>query len=224
MFVFVGKMSDDTSKLLKNNVTANKIKPEKIMDMPNFGNFLLNQVKEETIDKLPTELDKQKLNIFKKISSKSKETLENPQQKSKDLASVGNTSSVLGVDEQYRNDNEIKQEDKKSSLQNHIMNNNALRVPEEGVTNMMSPSSDDMCSYGEMSPPRTPGTPKTPEISIPMEQKKKKKDKSGKKKEPKINTPKSNINFKKVMIVTCFVYTINFSLVLVNSNSRYKNR
>lgn len=201
-------MTDESPRSVKNNVGTGKGKTEKIVNMQNSGDSLFNEPKDETIDKLPTELDKQKLNIFKKISSKSKDTLESPQQKSRDSAFGENMSSVIGADLQGRHDNDIRQDDKKLTLQNHLVNNKALRS-EEGVTNMLSPSSDGINSYSEMSPPRTPGTPKTPEINLPVEQKKKKKDKSSKKKDQKINLPK-NVTSKKVN----FLVLLNLKIIL----------
>lgn len=205
-------MSDDTPKLLKNNLTVNKIKSEKTVDiMQSAGNLTLNDTKDETIEKLPTAVSHQKLNIFKKISSKPKETLENSQQKSKDSAPNLIMPNMVGVNEQN--------DDKKLNMQNHLTNNNAVRLPEGGTSSIMSPNSDDM--YAEISPPRTPGNPKTPDMNLPaVEQRKKKKDKSGKKKEQKNNAVKCGFETKKVTILSCkIVLTLEVMIEYFTTNT-----
>lgn len=205
-FFFKGKIVGDSPKHMKNAIP--KIKAEKNIDvMQHSGVSMLNDIKEEPVDKLPIEPDKQKLNIFKKISSKPRDDKDrdmlDPQQKYKDLNSRENSSSITTDDERYHNNASIKQEDKKTNFQSPVINNNVLRVPgaEDGISNMMSPGSD-VYMFDDMSSPGTPSTPKTPELNLPNVpfEKKKKKDKSGKKKEPKIKTPKSSISPKKVII------------------------
>jgi transcription initiation factor TFIID subunit 3 len=174
----------------------------------NTGNIPLTDRKEEVVDKLPIEPDKQKLNIFKKISSKPKEDKDkevlDSQHKLKELAPSETPSSLIVSDnERHRNDVPVKQEDKKSIVQSPLANNNTTRttLADDGVVDMMSPGSD-VYMFDDMSPPGTPSTPKTPELNVPnvsMEQKKKRKEKTGKKKEPKPKTLKNTVSPKKVM-------------------------
>lgn len=80
------------------------------------------------------------------------------------------------------------------------------------MVDMQSPSSDVYMFDTDISPPGTPSsTPKTPELNVPtvVEQKRKKKEKSGKKKEPKLKSPKQCVSPKKVntfsyVIALCF--------------------
>ncbi|XP_003427022.2 transcription initiation factor TFIID subunit 3 isoform X1 [Nasonia vitripennis] len=186
------------------HVKSSKIKAEKVdIDMGLVANnpLLLNDRKEEAIIKLPIEPDKQKLNIFKKITPKSKEDKEMLDVQQKFDSRENFSAFNMEYDKQQRNDL-VKQEDKKPIVQNIIVNNNVPRVPEDvGLTDMMSPNSDTYMF--DMSPPGTPRTPKTPELSLPAHvplEKKKKKDKTGKKKEPKQKIPKNNPSPKKARL------------------------
>lgn len=204
-FLGKGSSGNSNSRQVKNTVPNNKMKVEKMDIIQNLDNSFLNDRKEEMIDKLPIEPDKQKLNIFKKISSKSKEDKEKESdflQKAK-LTSENSSNLMLDESDKYRSDLVIKQEDKKAMVQSPIVNNNTVRTPgtEDNVTNMMSPGSGSDVYMFDMSPPGTPSTPKTPELSvtnISTEPKKKKKDKSGKKKDSKPKTPRSSVSPKKV--------------------------
>ncbi|XP_011708270.1 PREDICTED: transcription initiation factor TFIID subunit 3 isoform X2 [Wasmannia auropunctata] len=169
--------------------------------------------KEETVDKLPSEPDKQKLNIFKKISKpreekekdkdkdKDKETTE--PHKYKDILNSRENSPGLVIDVEnaekhaHRNDADAKggREEKKTphTPDVHIQSDSDL-------ADVQSLSSDVyMFDDADISPPGTPSTPKTPELSVPTvpEQKRKKKEKSGKKKEAKVKNPKQCISPKK---------------------------
>lgn len=185
------------------HVKPAKIKTEKMIDMGlNAINPLLNERKDEAIDKLPIEPDKQKLNIFKKISSKSKEDKEREMLDLQHKFDSPEDFSTLNTEYDKQRNDLIKQEDKKPIVQNLVVNNNVPRVPgSQDVTDMMSPSSDAFMF--DMSPPGTPRTPKTPELSVPHVslEKKKKKDKTGKKKEPKPKIPKNIISPKKVISI-----------------------
>ncbi|XP_011496850.1 PREDICTED: transcription initiation factor TFIID subunit 3 isoform X2 [Ceratosolen solmsi marchali] len=205
-----GKISGGSPKHIKNIPTINKVKVERVIDVTqNTENISLNERKEEVVDKLPIEPDKQKLNIFKKISSKPKEDKEKEvidlQHKLKDHACSDNSPSLIISDnERNRNDILVKQEDKKSILQSPLANNCAARatVTDDGVVDMMSPGSD-VYMFDDMSPPGTPSTPKTPELNVPnvtMEQKKKRKEKTGKKKETKLKSLKNTVSPKKARL------------------------
>ncbi|XP_020280557.1 transcription initiation factor TFIID subunit 3 [Pseudomyrmex gracilis] len=181
-----------------------KVKTEKVIDLTN--DLPVAEKKEDNIDKLPSEPDKQKLNIFKKISKpreekdKDKETLET---KHKDtLDHSRDHSPELVIDDNnaekhaHRNDAEAKggREEKKTphTPDVHIQ-------PDSDQTDMQSPPSDVyMFDDADISPPGTPSTPKTPELSVPTvpEQKRKKKEKS-KKKESKLKSPKQCVSPKK---------------------------
>ncbi|XP_046485681.1 transcription initiation factor TFIID subunit 3 isoform X1 [Neodiprion pinetum] len=160
---------------------------------------LVQERKEEKVDKLPSEPDKQKLNIFKKISKprddKEKDTTEN---KHKDLDSRESSPGLI-IDENIEKlnrkiDAEAKTEEKKTphTPDVHVQ-------PDSGdPTGLQSPSSD-IYMFDDMSPPGTPSTPKTPELNVPVviDQKKKRKEK-GKKKETKLKSPKQCISPKKI--------------------------
>ncbi|XP_012258463.1 transcription initiation factor TFIID subunit 3 isoform X2 [Athalia rosae] len=161
--------------------------------------------KDDNVDKLPSEPDKQKLNIFKKISKprddKEKEPSEN---KYKDLDSRESSPGLI-IDENTdklnrRNDTEVKTEEKKTP---HTPD---VHVPADGdLTGLQSPSSD-VYMFDDMSPPGTPSTPKTPELNVPVvtDQKKKRKEK-GKKKETKLRSPKQCISPKKIKMTNDLV-------------------
>lgn len=136
----------------------------------------MTDFKEEPVDKLPTEPDKQKLNFFKKISKPKDD-------RDRDLLTNETTKHSMNVD--------IKQEEEKLLPPVAILNNNLERIPKPDFQHR-----ELATSFDDMSPPGTPKTPKTPElcnITTPNDQKKKRKERSSKKKEkePKIRTPKS---------------------------------
>lgn len=182
-----------------------KIKPEKVMDVTN--DLPVAEKKEDNVDKLPSEPDKQKLNIFKKISKpreekdKDKETTETKHSKDTVVDHSRDHSPQLIIDdtnaEKHRNDVDAKggREEKKTphTPDVHVQ-------PDGDLTDMQSPSSDVyMFDDADISPPGTPSTPKTPELSVPTvpEQKRKKKEK-GKKKDSKLKSPKQCVSPKKV--------------------------
>ncbi|XP_012543687.1 transcription initiation factor TFIID subunit 3 isoform X2 [Monomorium pharaonis] len=189
--------------------TQPKVKTDKVVDLTD--NSVAVEKKEETVDKLPSEPDKQKLNIFKKISKpreekdKDKETTE--PHKYKDALDSRENSPELIIDIEnaekhvHRNDTDPKggrSEEKKTphTPDVHIQSDSDL-------ADVQSLSSDVyMFDDADISPPGTPSTPKTPELSVPTvpEQKRKKKEKSGKKKEPKLKNPKQCISPKKTKL------------------------
>lgn len=186
---------------------------EKVIDLTNASQPA--EKKEVTVDKLPSEPDKQKLNIFKKISKpreekdkdKDKETAE-PPHKYKDLGSR-ECSPALIIDENiekqhaaaHRNDvvADVKRVEEKKTPHTPDVH---VGPTYTDVVDVQSPSSDVyMFDDTDISPPGTPSsTPKTPELNVPtvVEQKRKKKEKSSKKKEPKLKSPKQCVSPKKV--------------------------
>lgn len=183
-------------------VTQPKTKVEK-SEPSNAASGL--EKKDDNVDKLPSEPDKQKLNIFKKISKprddKEKELSDN---KYKNLDSR-ESSPGLVIDENNeklnrRHEAESKPEEKKTPHTPDVHNQ-----PDSGdLTGLQSPSSD-VYMFDDMSPPGTPSTPKTPELNVPVlnDQKKKRKEK-GKKKETKSKSPKQCISPKKVATPVTF--------------------
>ncbi|XP_014613900.1 PREDICTED: transcription initiation factor TFIID subunit 3 isoform X1 [Polistes canadensis] len=177
-----------------------KAKPEKVIDLTSSPP--LPERKDDNIDKLPSEPDKQKLNIFKKIS-KSREDKEKEipeQHKHKELDSRESSPGLI-IDENlekhaHKNDSEVKKEEKKTPHTPDVHVH-----PEGDLIDIQSPSSD-VYMFDDMSPPGTPSTPKTPELNVPtsIDQKKKKKEKSNKKKESKIRSPKRCVSPKKTKI------------------------
>ncbi|XP_025988155.2 transcription initiation factor TFIID subunit 3 isoform X2 [Solenopsis invicta] len=196
------KSAASSPKSLK--TTQPKVKADKVVDLTD--NSVAVEKKEEPVDKLPSEPDKQKLNIFKKISKpreekdKDKETTE--PHKYKDTLDSRENSPELVIDVEnaekhaHRNDVDPKggREEKKTphTPDVHIQS-------DSDVADVQSLSSDVYIFDDAISPPGTPSTPKTPELSVPTvpEQKRKKKEKSGKKKEPKLKNPKQCISPKK---------------------------
>ncbi|XP_023246704.1 transcription initiation factor TFIID subunit 3 [Copidosoma floridanum] len=212
-----GKLAGTSPKQTKNNVS--KIKVDKSDNLSNLSIPFMNERKDEPVDKLPIEPDKQKLNIFKKISSKPKEdkdrVFSDPQHKLKEAPQENLFPNVTDL-ERYRVDPMIKQEDKKPILpQNSLLNNNLVRASEDNVMSMMSPGSDGFMFDMSPSQLRVPSTPKTPELSVPNpvmafdQQKKKRKEKGGKKKEPKIKAPKNIISPKKARLSNDSVTDLN---------------
>ncbi|XP_076172400.1 TBP-associated factor 3 isoform X1 [Ptiloglossa arizonensis] len=172
--------------------TEPKTKPEKIVDLT--GGSPPTEKKEDNIDKLPSEPDKQKLNIFKKISKpredKDKDTLE--QHKYKELDSRESSPGLIideNIDKQIvRNDNDVKHEEKKTPHTPDVH----LQPDGGELIDPQSPGSD-VYMFDDMSPPGTPSTPKTPELNMPTtptDHKKKRKEKINKKKELKSRSPK----------------------------------
>lgn len=185
-----------------------KVKTEKVIDLTDSSPA--TDKKEETVDKLPSEPDKQKLNIFKKISKpreekeKDKEALE--PHKYKDNLDSRENSPELIIDMEntekhaHRNDVDAKGREEKKTP--HTPDVHAQ--PDGDLVDVQSPSSDVyMFDDADISPPGTPSTPKTPELSVPTvpEQKRKKKEKSGKKKEHKLKSPKQCVSPKKVKYI-----------------------
>ncbi|XP_018057154.1 PREDICTED: transcription initiation factor TFIID subunit 3 isoform X1 [Atta colombica] len=183
-----------------------KVKTEKIVELIDVSPAV--EKKEETVDKLPSEPDKQKLNIFKKISKpreeKDKEITE--PHKYKDILDSRENSPELIIDVEnaekhvHRNDAEPKggREEKKTphTPDVHIQSDSDL-------ADVQSLSSDVyIFDDADISPPGTPSTPKTPELNVPTvpEQKRKKKEKSSKKKELKLKNPKQCISPKKTKL------------------------
>ncbi|XP_015584761.1 transcription initiation factor TFIID subunit 3 isoform X2 [Cephus cinctus] len=177
-----------------------KVKNEKVIDLTSSPP--LPDRKEDNIDKLPSEPDKQKLNIFKKISKpredKEKEAPE--QHKYKELDSRESSPGLI-IDENiekysHRNDIDGKREEKKTphTPDVHVQHDSDLGA-------LQSPSSD-VYMFDDMSPPGTPSTPKTPELNVPapIDQKKKRKDKSSRKKESKLKSPKHCVSPKKIKV------------------------
>lgn len=191
--------STGSPKLSK--ATQQKVKTDKVIDLTEESSPI--EKKGDIIDKLPSESDKQKLNIFKKIpkareeKDKDKEGLE--MLKYKDLDSR-ESSPALIIDENtekqtHRTDVEAKREEKKTP---HTPD---VHVPPDGdFMELQSPSSD-VYMFDDMSPPGTPSTPKTPEVNVPTaaDQKRKKKDKGNKK--SKLKTPKPCVSPKKVRFI-----------------------
>ncbi|XP_025157013.1 transcription initiation factor TFIID subunit 3 isoform X1 [Harpegnathos saltator] len=197
--------SPKPSKVVQPKIKAT----EKVIDLTDSSPLV--EKKEDTIDKLPSEPDKQKLNIFKKISKpreekdKDKETVE-PPHKHKDLNSR-ECSPALIIDENtekqhavHRNDivDTAKRNEEKKTPHTPDVH---VQLTDGDLVDVQSPSSDVyMFDDTDISPPGTPSsTPKTPELNVPtvLEQKRKKKEKSGKKKEPKLKSPKQCVSPKK---------------------------
>lgn len=181
--------------------TQLKTKPEKIIDLTGRSPPS-NERKEDNIDKLPSEPDKQKLNIFKKISKpredKDKDISE--QHKYKELDSR-ESSPALVIDENIdkqtlRNDIDVKREEKKTPHTPDVH-----FQPDGGeLIDLQSPGSD-VYMFDDMSPPGTPSTPRTPELNMPTtptDHKKKRKEKLNKKREIKSRSPKHYVSPKKV--------------------------
>ncbi|KAK2587163.1 hypothetical protein KPH14_002916 [Odynerus spinipes] len=177
-----------------------KAKPEKVIDLTSSPPP--TERKEDNIDKLPSEPDKQKLNIFKKISKprEDKEKESSEQHKHKELDSRESSPGLI-IDENtekhaHKNDSEAKKEEKKTPHTPDVHVH-----PDGDSIDIQSPSSD-VYMFDDMSPPGTPSTPKTPELNVPTptDQKKKKKEKSNKKKESKIRSPKRCVSPKKTKL------------------------
>ncbi|XP_076641348.1 TBP-associated factor 3 isoform X2 [Halictus rubicundus] len=182
--------------------TEPKVKPEKVIDVAAAPPSV--EKKEDTIGKLPSEPDKQKLNIFKKISKpredKEKDTSE--QHKYKELDSRESSPGLI-IDENndkqaLRNDIEVKHEEKKAP---HTPD---VHIQPDGGELIDLPSPDsDVYMFDDMSPPGTPSTPRTPELNMPptpTDHKKKRKEKISKKKELKSRSPKHCTSPKKTKL------------------------
>ncbi|XP_043800787.1 transcription initiation factor TFIID subunit 3 isoform X3 [Apis laboriosa] len=179
--------------------TQPKTKPEKIIDLTGRSPPS-NERREDNIDKLPSEPDKQKLNIFKKISKpredKDKDISEH---KYKELDSR-ESSPALVIDENIdkqtlRNDIDVKREEKKTPHTPDVH----LQPDGGELIDLQSPGSD-VYMFDDMSPPGTPSTPRTPELNMPTtptDHKKKRKEKLNKKREIKSRSPKHYVSPKK---------------------------
>ncbi|XP_076386657.1 TBP-associated factor 3 isoform X12 [Megachile rotundata] len=176
-----------------------KTKTEKVNDLVDSSSTV--ERKEDNIDKLPSEPDKQKLNIFKKISKpredKDKDTSE--QHKYKELDSRESSPGLIideNIDKQMLcNDNDAKREEKKAPHTPDVH----LQPDGGELIDLQSPASD-VYMFDDMSPPGTPSTPRTPELNMPTtptDHKKKKKEKISKKKELKSRSPKRCVSPKK---------------------------
>lgn len=189
-------------KLPKN--TQPKTKMEKIIDLTDGPTP--TERKDDNIDKLPSEPDKQKLNIFKKISKpredkdkdKDKDTSE--QHKYKELDSRESSPGLIideNLDKQILvTDNDVKREEKKTPHTPDVH----LQPDGGELIELQSPGSD-VYMFDDMSPPGTPSTPRTPELNMPTtptDHKKKRKEKINKKKELKSRSPKHCVSPKKV--------------------------
>ncbi|XP_054011297.1 transcription initiation factor TFIID subunit 3-like isoform X2 [Hylaeus anthracinus] len=178
-----------------------KIKTEKVVDLT--GGSPPTERKEDNIDKLPSEPDKQKLNIFKKISKprEDKDKDMSEQHKYKELDSRESSPGLI-IDENIekqavRNDADVKEEKKAPHTPDvHLQ-------PDGGeLIDLQSPGSD-VYMFDDMSPPGTPSTPKTPELNMPTtptDHKKKRKEKISKKKEVKSRSPKHCSSPKKTKL------------------------
>ncbi|XP_033213543.1 transcription initiation factor TFIID subunit 3-like isoform X2 [Belonocnema kinseyi] len=161
--------------------TQPKVKPDKVVEVPN--NVAIVEKKDENVDKVASEPDKRKLNIFKKISKTDKE-LEQVKQKVSDSWEASPPVIVDDEDRQAQKvDVEINREERKTPHTPDV-------VPPDGgdADDFQSPGSN-VYMFDNMSPP---GTPKTPDVAlpVPVEPKKKKKERVNKKKEPKVKIPK----------------------------------
>lgn len=182
-------------------VTQAKVKTEKVVSIDLTDGSSAVEKKQDTVDKLPSEPDKQKLNIFKKISKpreeKDKEASE-PHKHKEALDSRDNSPElIIDVENAEKHRNEVDgkgvREEKKTP---HTPD---VHIQPDGDITESPPS--DVYMFDDASPPGTPpSTPKTPELSVPTvpEQKRKKKEKSSKKKEPKLKSPKQCVSPKKV--------------------------
>nr|XP_034176337.1 transcription initiation factor TFIID subunit 3-like isoform X2 [Osmia lignaria] len=183
-------------------VAQPKAKTEKVIDLVDGSTAV--ERKEDNIDKLPSEPDKQKLNIFKKISKpredKDKDISE--QHKYKELDSRESSPGLIideNIDKQtISNDNDAKREEKKTPHTPDVH----LQPDGGELTDVPSPGSD-VYMFDDMSPPGTPSTPRTPELNMPTtptDHKKKKKEKISKKKELKSRSPKRCVSPKKTKL------------------------
>ncbi|XP_072761932.1 uncharacterized protein Taf3 isoform X2 [Anoplolepis gracilipes] len=183
-----------------------KVKSEKMIDVTDDSSVV--EKKEDTIDKLPSEPDKQKLNIFKKISKpreeKDKEILE--PHKYKDILDSRENSPELIIDVEKsdvekRNNDAITKYDREEKRTPHTPDVHVQ--PDTDLPDVQSSESEVyIFEDHDISPPGTPSTPKTPELNVPTapEQKRKKKEKSGKKKESKLKSPKQCVSPKKTKL------------------------
>ena len=185
-----------TTKTTK--ATVSRVKPEKTPDIPII--VTPSEHKDDSVDKLTSEPDKQKLNIFKKISKpREDKSLEVPElMKHKELDSRENSPSLI-IDENsdkhvHRGDSDVKRDEKKTPRTPDV------HINESGEPIGMQNSTSDMYMFNNMSSPAIPSAPKTPEINLPMvvDLKRKKKDRNVRKKEQRVKSPKQSVNLKKV--------------------------
>lgn len=179
-----------------------KAKPEKVQEIASVAPPV--EQKEDNVDKLPSEPDKQKLNIFKKISKPREEKVADGPEllKYKDLDSRESSPGLI-IDENsekhaQRGDVDAKREDKRTPRTPEV------HIHEGAETADMQSHSPDVYIFDDddMSPPGTPSTPKTPELSVPVpvDLKKKKKERNVRKKEQRSKSPKRSISPKKVIL------------------------
>ncbi|KAJ9590828.1 hypothetical protein L9F63_016138, partial [Diploptera punctata] len=154
--------------------------------------------------KLSSEPDKQKLNIFKKISKVKEEKSEKLDRSEHfDSAPRDSRESSPGL---------IIDESEANSRQREMPESTSSKV-DETINDVVSghasgPGSDhDVYMFDDdFSPPGTPSTPKTPELPTPskkvqdQKEKKRKREKSKSKKEGKGRSPKGSISPKKVKL------------------------
>ncbi|XP_043279362.1 transcription initiation factor TFIID subunit 3 isoform X2 [Venturia canescens] len=175
-----------------------KIKTERVPETTSVS--LPLEEKEDVVYKLPSEPDKQKLNIFKKISKPREEKSSDgpePSNKYKDLDSRESSPGLI-IDEISDKgvqsiDIDSKRDEKK------IPKTPDVHIDEGAETNDPQSPPSDVYIFGDMSPPGTPSTPKTPELEVPVmvDIKKKKKERNVRKKEPRSKSPKRSISPKK---------------------------
>lgn len=180
---------DEPPAKIKNTVTK---KSEKLTTPS------MSDKKEENVDKLPSEPDKQKLNIFKKISKprddKSIDVIDH--HKHKEIETRDQSPGLI-IDEP--NDKHNREANDKHSRETNDKHSREVegrreekKVPhtpdvhvDNDIVDLRSPTTN-VYMFDDMSPPGTPSTPKTPELSVPgppPEAKKKRKEKGSKKKE-----------------------------------------
>lgn len=195
---------ENSAKIPK--IPQTKVKAERGLELTPVP--LVPDEKEDIVYKLPSEPDKQKLNIFKKISKPREEkSADAPEllNKHKDLDSRECSPSLI-IDEITdkgipRIDVDAKRDEKK------IPKTPDVHIDEGGEPiDPQSPPSG-VYMFGDMSPPGTPSTPKTPELEVPVMvdiKKKNKKERNVRKKEPRSRSPKRSISPKKVsLLFTC---------------------
>ncbi|XP_063990504.1 transcription initiation factor TFIID subunit 3 isoform X2 [Diachasmimorpha longicaudata] len=141
----------------------------------------LPEKKEENVDKLPSEHDKQKLNIFKKIS-KPRDDKGDVVDHHKHKDELRDNSLGLVIDEvgDKHRESDARREEKKVPHTPDVHGHG-----DSDIMDLRSPNTD-VYMFDDMSPPGTPSTPKTPELNVPgppVETKKKRKEKGSKKKD-----------------------------------------
>lgn len=155
-----------------------KVKQEKLAELaailPNV------EVKEETVDKLPSEPDKQKLNIFKKISK----PREDKEKEMMDVHKYGKDGLPFAVDSPRPLDERLHEVDDKEDRKPFTPE---IHIAGDDVPEVIPPP----YGFNNNSPLNMP-VPKTPELNMYLmsDPKKKRKDKISKKKDSKCKPPK----------------------------------